>query len=77
VDIELQALEGAVRDGKIVEALAAGDGVDANDKGFGTSFPYVALPTSGSQTTGLGVRGSSAATGSGSAGSAWHSRVPV
>jgi len=48
VDIELQALEGAVRTGKIVEALATGDGVNGNDKEFGSSFPYVALPHSGS-----------------------------
>ena len=47
VDIELQALEGAVRTGELVEALAAGDGVNANDKEFGRSFPYVALPHSG------------------------------
>ncbi len=48
VDIELQALEGAVRTGKLVEALAAGDGVDMNDVAFGHTFPYVALPHSGS-----------------------------
>jgi hypothetical protein len=48
VDIELQALEGAVRTGKIVTALAAGDGVNTNDKEFGTKFPYIALPHSGS-----------------------------
>ena len=44
VDIELQALEGAAATGKIVQPLAAGDGVDANKKGFGTTFPYVGLP---------------------------------
>lgn len=54
---------GAVRTGTIVEALAAGDGVDANDKEFGSAFPYVALPTSGSSTTGLGVSGNSTASG--------------
>ncbi|WP_219418801.1 DUF4331 domain-containing protein [Pseudonocardia nigra] len=43
VDIEIQAVEGAAVDG-IVEALAAGDAVDANDKEFGDTFPYVALP---------------------------------
>ena len=48
VDIELQALEGAVRTGKIVEPLKEGDKVNANDKAFGKSFPYVALPHSGS-----------------------------
>lgn len=48
VDIEIQALEGAARTGEIVEALAAGDGVDENDVAFGPSFPYVGLPHSGS-----------------------------
>ena len=43
LDIEVQALEGAAVSG-IVPALAAGDGVNANDKPFGSSFPYVALP---------------------------------
>ena len=49
VDIGLQALEGAVRTGKIVEPLADGDKVDENDKAFGSTFPYVALPHSGSK----------------------------
>ncbi|MDI2127914.1 DUF4331 domain-containing protein [Yinghuangia seranimata] len=44
VDIELQALEGAAATGQIVPALAKGDMVDANNKGFGGSFPYVGLP---------------------------------
>src|SRR5262249_41385321 len=35
VDIELQALEGAAQTGKIVDALAAGDKVNANDNAFG------------------------------------------
>jgi hypothetical protein len=43
LDIELQALEGAALTG-IVDALKAGDKVDANDNAFGASFPYVALP---------------------------------
>ena len=55
VDIELQALEGAVRTGKIVEALAAGDGVNENDVAFGDTFPYVALPHSGSSTAARGT----------------------
>ena len=50
VDIEIQALEGAVRTGKLVKALAAGDGVNENDLPFGETFPYVALPHSGSGT---------------------------
>jgi len=57
VDIEIQALEGAVRDMKIVEALATGDGVNENDEQFGSTFPYLALPHSGSSTQ---ARGSSA-----------------
>ncbi len=48
VDIAIQAVEGAVRTGKIVEPLAAGDRVDTNDKRFEATFPYVALPHSGS-----------------------------
>ncbi len=44
IDIGLQALEGAAQTGQIVQPLAAGDAVDANDVAFGTSFPYVALP---------------------------------
>jgi hypothetical protein len=44
IDIALQAMEGAAQSGKLVEALAAGDKVDANDRGFEHAFPYVALP---------------------------------
>src|SRR5213078_1429490 len=47
IDIALQALEGAAQTGTIVPALAAGDGVDANDVAFDTTFPYVALPHDG------------------------------
>ncbi|WP_063746740.1 DUF4331 domain-containing protein [Catenuloplanes japonicus] len=44
VDISLQALVGAAQTGKLVDALGAGDKVDANDQGFLATFPYVALP---------------------------------
>ncbi|MEV4561587.1 DUF4331 domain-containing protein [Kitasatospora sp. NPDC049285] len=44
VDITLQAAEGAAQTGTLVPALAAGDGVNANDHAFGHHFPYVALP---------------------------------
>jgi Domain of unknown function (DUF4331) len=44
LDISLQAVEGAAQTGKLVDALAAGDKVDANDQRFGSAFPYVALP---------------------------------
>ncbi len=64
VDISLQAIEGAVsvdKSGaptgvKIVQALAAGDKVNANDVPFEKAFPYVALPHSGS---GVGSGGTS------------------
>jgi Domain of unknown function (DUF4331) len=52
VDIELQALEGAAQTGKLVDALAKGDGVDTNDHPFGTTFPYVALPNTTSVNSG-------------------------
>ena len=51
VDIELQALEGAVRENAIIEELATGDRVNINDKEFSRSFPYIALPHSGSVGT--------------------------
>jgi len=63
VDIELQALEGAVKTGKIVEALAAGDGVNANDVAFGDTFPYLALPHSGSSTQARGTSAGAATNG--------------
>lgn len=44
VDIALQAVEGAALTGKLVDAIAAGDKVDANDAAFGPAFPYVGLP---------------------------------
>ena len=44
VDIALQAVEGAAQSGTLVQALAAGDGVDKNDVAFGQRFPYVGLP---------------------------------
>lgn len=49
VDIELQALEGAVRTGVLNPLLT--DAVDQNDVGFRRHFPYVALPHSGSDIT--------------------------
>jgi hypothetical protein len=59
IDIELQALVGAVRTGKIVDALATGDGVNENDLEFGSTFPYLALPHSGSSTAPRGTAGGS------------------
>lgn len=45
VDIALQAMAGAAQTGQLVDALAAGDKVDANDKPFLDSFPYIPLPS--------------------------------
>ncbi len=45
VDIAVQAMEGAAASGKLVDALATGDKVDANDVKFLDTFPYVALPS--------------------------------
>ena len=39
IDISIQAVEGAAQTGKLVDALAAGDKVDANDVDFGTAVP--------------------------------------
>ena len=66
VDIELQALVGAVRTGEIVEALATGDGVNQNDVAFGNAFPYLALPHSGSSTAPRGTASAGGGSGSGS-----------
>jgi hypothetical protein len=61
VDIEVQALEGAAQTGKLVDALASGDKVDANDNGFGGSFPYLALPNVGAVNKGGGTGAGAAA----------------
>ena len=44
VDIEIQALMGAAKSGKIVKALAAGDGVNGNNRGTTSRFPYIPGP---------------------------------
>nr|CTQ89609.1 FIG01130039: hypothetical protein [Kibdelosporangium sp. MJ126-NF4] len=44
IDIAIQAMEGAAQSGTLVEALATGDKVDANDVAFENKFPYVAVP---------------------------------
>ncbi|MFC4031718.1 DUF4331 domain-containing protein [Streptomyces polygonati] len=43
VDIAIQALEGATP-GHLVQALAAGDGVNGPGRPFAGTFPYIALP---------------------------------
>jgi hypothetical protein len=47
LDIALQVVEGEL----IGNANDLGDGVDADDKGFTSTFPYVSLPTRGSDTS--------------------------
>ena len=51
LDIELQALEGAAQSGTLVQALAAGDGVDANERPFSNVFPYLPLPNTAAVNT--------------------------
>jgi Domain of unknown function (DUF4331) len=67
IDISLQVVEGKLLGAKIP---ALGDAVNANDKAFGGTFPYVALPWSGSQ-----VKGSGASTTAAAAGVAGNPRV--
>ena len=44
VDITIAAVAGCLQGGAYAANCALGDGVDANDKPFLTTFPYVALP---------------------------------
>jgi hypothetical protein len=74
VDIEIQAVMGAAQTGQLVDALATGDQVDANEVAFLDEFPYVALPTNqtaadttgGKVLAGGGSGGDGTATGSSS-----------
>ncbi|WP_434599512.1 DUF4331 domain-containing protein [Streptomyces sp. A5-4] len=59
LDIALQVVEGELVGSK----NDLGDAVDANDKEFGAAFPYVALPTAGSDTEAAGKGTKSDATG--------------
>jgi Domain of unknown function (DUF4331) len=60
VDIELQVVEGEL----LGKKNDLGDGVDANDKPFGSVFPYVALPRSGSDVqSGASSKGSTPSQG--------------
>ncbi|MEO5898561.1 MAG: DUF4331 domain-containing protein, partial [Ilumatobacteraceae bacterium] len=52
VDIAIQAVEGAAQTGKLVQGLLTVDSVDRNDRPFGTTFPYTALPHVESVNTG-------------------------
>jgi uncharacterized protein DUF4331 len=44
LDVSLQVVEGVL----VGQSTGLGDGVDANDDTFGSTFPYLALPESGS-----------------------------
>lgn len=52
VDIAIQTVEGAAQSGQLVQALAAGDAVDRNDREFSATFPYLALPHNDSVNNG-------------------------
>src|SRR5262245_40276065 len=77
VDIGLQALEGAAQTGKLVDAIAAGDKVDANDNAFTGTFPYVALPNGVGVNTIRGGGGGAAAPAPGSSMAAGQSAKPA
>jgi hypothetical protein len=47
VDIELRVIAGALLPPPETKSIPLGDGVDQNDKPFLSTFPYVASPTSG------------------------------
>ena len=53
LDIAIQVVEGAAITGKLIPGLATIDSVDQNDKEFGTTFPYLALPHSSSVNLGV------------------------
>jgi len=78
VDISLQAVAGAAQTGQLVQALAAGDKVDANDNAFSGTFPYLALPNVGAVNKGggTGVTGAGA-TGAPAAGDPSASAKPA
>ena len=89
LDISLQAVAGAVKVDekagaptavKIVKPLATGELVDRNDRRFGKSFPYLALPYSATDVA--GIRGISPtgglnAGGGGTADTAAAAAVPL
>lgn len=60
IDISVQAVAGAAQTGTLVDALAAGDGVDANDVAFLDEFPYVALPGNETRAASAGSEPSAA-----------------
>ncbi len=53
VDIAIQVVEGAAITGQLNPGLATLDSVDRNDKEFGATFPYLALPHSDSVNLGV------------------------
>ena len=71
IDIALQVVEGEL----VGSANDLGDGVDANDTGFDNTFPYLALPASGSNADPHPSKGA-AATPSASNGGVLQGIVP-
>lgn len=69
IDISLQAVAGAAQTGTLVDALAAGDKVDANDADFSPQFPYLALPGNATDAAPLGAAAPPVSEGSTSGGS--------
>lgn len=59
VDIALQVMEGELRD----NPNDLGDGVNSNDVAFSDTFPYLALPHSGSDTAPSGTTGAGGGAG--------------
>jgi uncharacterized protein DUF4331 len=51
IDVALQAVEGCLLNQNTPTSCALGDGVNANDVPFRSTFPYVALPHAGSITS--------------------------
>jgi hypothetical protein len=65
IDISLQVVAGEL----VGKKNDLGDGVDVNDRPFGETFPYVALPTSGSTVKGNVQGAASGGSGQGQSGS--------
>ena len=81
IDIDLRVVEGVLTGAKGT-AATLGDGVDANDVPFGTAFPYVALPHSGSTSRAAAAPATTTGTpkggaGTGAGGTAHGSGTPV
>jgi hypothetical protein len=77
IDISIQAVEGAAQSGKLVPALAGGDGVNMNDHAFGKIFPYLALPNTSSAGGWKANSGAAVPPGAGSGNAGWTSHLSL